>query len=1299
MSHQTPHNAIRLFVLVLFAVLVLALVPRGSRAVPTWGADGASALQKAAEVVTLDQNTRAALSSAVAVDCSSTTCPSQASGFSGLDKCVERADFCVYYTTDSITETEADWAADQVQAYWNRFVSLGFNPPKHSGKLEVYLQDTTDCNGGTGWSINYMTTYAGCWTLGDDVAQKVLGHELTHRVQYAHDTSGSAPVQTKFLKEGTARASEDNWFTNIDHMPATGSNYCAEAAGYLGGTNTNLSALWYKSCVWWKWASEQYGTTLTEPERGVDFLKAVYDQNTAGYSGIAAVNRALNLKAPGTTFDDSFKKFAVAAYTKDLSGLPDDSYNIVDEDEVGSPGSCGAVALTPGGTIQTGTDASWNNQAISKYGARYYEADIGASCPVISASFHRDSGPAFYHVVTQDGGTFKTHVQGSGTDWTQSFLNDGVTKVVAVVGSLDNSSQVDVTLECADPEIDIKLPNTGAPAQVQSSTKFLAQVLVTNGSPTGPVVAGLTNSDFRARVGGVDAAVTGGGFIQEQYWLVIRAPAGLADGTYELEIMLEEPGTSTVIDTDTEFGAILYTTDLVDHVLVIDRSGSMGTPIEPTNDKLAAAKDAASFYVDITRNNDGLAVVAYNHNVDPTPFAMQTVNATVRTSAKNYINNWATGGIFPDGATSIGDGLYEARTQRVGSGTGNPLCSFVLLSDGMENSERKWNTGANPVKTDVQATGCPVTAIAFGPASNETLMQTIAQDTGGLSFYNDVYVSAVAGVTAATPEDMALDLGNTYEYAHSQAEDRQRIFAEKGVIVATQVMTHEVMVDNSVSDVLFALDWYVVSLARLELELVEPDGTVIDSSVTPYDFEDNTNGHVGWRISNPDPGTWKMVVKVAGGRAKLIPYQVLVSGRSDLTLHLLLPDRLGRGFFTGNRFPIFAILSEDTPIPCAGVEALVTAPDGSETRLPLFDDGEHGDGNAGDGVCANTYTRLNQALQVQPPDEGVPNPPAPEDEGGYRVRLLAMTPDFQREALGAFSVLEGDDSNSNGLPDTWETEYGVTDPNGDPDLDYLFTGDEYLAGTDPTNSDTDGGGENDGSEVDSLQDPLDPSDDEIEAPDFLEAAPGNGKVLLTYDVKTEYVKMELWRAPSPDGPWNQRVAELPLEGSYEDPAPNDTTQYYRLIAEDGAVVLAGEAAVAAPGHRSAVLDSESVTPSVDPVPPQAFVVIDNGAPSTRSSNVTLSFEPYEYEEGDPNGFDDITHALISNDPSLSGAQWQAIDPNGTVPWQLDANPGEVASVYVRFRDAHSNESVSPEVGVILYDPFVIYLPLVVNSGN
>jgi hypothetical protein len=1241
------------------------------------------------------------------VDCGDTTCPT--SEFGNLDWCVQRTKFCVYYNTDSISEAEAEWAADWVEDYWNRFVALGFNEPKYlvspDNLLEVYLVHTTsDCNGGTGWSDDDITTYSTCFA-NDEQAQKVLGHELTHRVQYNHDTGTGAPIQTKFLKEGTARASEDNWFANIDNWPQAlaFSSFNTEANNYLADPNHDITSIpmRYKSCLWWKYGSEQYGTILTEPERGVDFFLTVYNANTAGFSSIAAVNRALGILETGVDFDESFTQFAVAIWTKDLTGVPDDSYNFIDEEEAGNPAIYGPVARDPGGTILLGNPpADWTGEAITRYGIKVFEANPGGNCPVVTASFHSAPGdPAFYHVVTQDGSTFKTHVQGSGTDWVQSFMNDGITKIAAIVGSLDGSSTVDVSLECVDPVLEIQLPNDVAVAHVHHPSKFLAQVFVTNGSPTGPVVAGLSNSDFKAKVNNLDANVAGGGFIQESYWLVIETPDGLADGTYDLEVILEEPGTSTPLDTDTSPNSIVHTSQKTDHVLVIDRSGSMGWPIEPTHDKLIAAKAAASFYVDITQTDDGVAVVPYNGNVNPSPFPMQSVDATVRTAAKAYIDDWSEpDGIFPGGTTSIGDGLYEAVNQRENvSTTGNPLCSFVLLSDGMENSYRFWSG----VKTDVQDTGCPVTAIAFGPESNETLMQTIATETGGLSYYNDVYVSTTEGERAISREDMHLDLGNTYAYAQGLAEGYQRMLAEKGIASSYDAdYVHPVVVDAWMTDVLFALDWFFPDYYhQVELKLRKPDGTIIDPTSMPYTFEDRDNhGHLGWRLPYPDPGTWEMLVRrqyTAADAAADAPelqgvyYQVLASGRSNLTMHTLLPGQMGYLHTTGLNIPIYAILSADSPIPCGQVEALVTNPSGFETRVPLFDDGEHGDGVADDGLCAGLYTRLNQAQQVQPPEEdGVPSPTA-DDEGGYSVRLIATgdgdTP-FQREGLGSFMVLEGEDSDGDGMPDGWEEDHDVDDPLDDPDLDCLWNGLEYPFGTDPNNSDSDGGGENDFYELANGQEPLDPVDDEIEAPDFFHAAPADGAVHLTYDVKAEYTQMYLFRSESPEGPWScavQHVSALPLTGEYTDPAVNGTTYHYRLIAWDGV-------------HASATLDSEGVTPSADPVPPEARVIIDSGRPSTDVRDVTLTFGPYPNEPDDPDSFSDIDEMILSNDPTFTGASWQAFYQG--VPWVLGGPPNAVNQVYARFRDTSDNETVGTEVGLIFYDPDTIYLPIVIRSN-
>jgi len=322
----------------------------------------------------------------------------------------------------------------------------------------------------------------------------------------------------------------------------------------------------------------------------------------------------------------------------------------------------------------------------------------------------------------------------------------------------------------------------------------------------------------------------------------------------------------------------------------------------------------------------------------------------------------------------------------------------------------------------------------------------------------------------------------------------------------------------------------------------------------------------------------------------------------------------------------------------------------------------------------------------------------PNDEGGYRVVARATHPRFQREALGAFAVLEGRDGNGNRLPDVWEEENNVSDPGGDPDLDGLTNYWEYMHGTDPHNPDTDGGGEKDGSEVAGGRDPLDPADDGIRAPSFFQVrpvlamSPAGGvlvpAVRLEYDWQAEYDGMWYYRATNPSGPWGDPMGLPTNSGVYSDTAVTpDTTYWYRLEAAKGEA--RAEPVV------SAVLTSEAVIPAEDPYPPEAHVLINGGAAWTPELDVTLSFVPYESEGGDPpEVFEDIAWVKLSNDPSFVGAEWQAFAPE--LPWHLEAEPGQVATVYALFRDEANNDSVAPEAARILHS-LPIYLPLVLRN--
>ena len=457
-----------------------------------------------------------------------------------------------------------------------------------------------------------MNTFDECdanSALQPQMFMNVFGHELYHQVQLSDPTDGDDDYGTNNLDalwfhEGTARSIEDKVFEILDHWPTALSapfSYNKEVNEYMVATNNDVTSdgMRYESALWWTYFSEQCGSNIHETRRGVDAFGALWNAALTA-DDIAALNNALgSLGCPG--FNTMFTDFIAALWMKDLAGLVDPKFNFIDEDEVGNPAPYGPLVPVDGGTIDSLTSATWNNQAISRYGATYFMAspDPG-DCPVVTADFHNDgTGPAFYHVITDVSGILITHVKGSGTDWTQSFLNNGISTILAAVGSTSASSQVDVTFSCADPVIDIKLPNSVAVAYAgphDDPGKILAQVLVTNGNPTAPVVAGLIHSDFSAEINNVAATITSGGFIQEQYWLVIQAPGQTTDGTYNLEVFLDSA-------TDTNTNSVLYDVDNIDYALVIDRSGSMFS-----DGKMDAAQDAANFYVDITRDADGLAV-------------------------------------------------------------------------------------------------------------------------------------------------------------------------------------------------------------------------------------------------------------------------------------------------------------------------------------------------------------------------------------------------------------------------------------------------------------------------------------------------------------------------------------------------------------------------------------------------------------------------------------------------------------------------------------------------------------------
>jgi len=164
-------------------------------------------------------------------------------------------------------------------------------------------------------------------------------------------------------------------------------------------------------------------------------------------------------------------------------------------------------------------------------------------------------------------------------------------------------------------------------------------------------------------------------------------------------------------------------------VLVIDKSGSMEDEFKGRA-KLDWAKEAAINLVNLTFDGDYLGLIAFSTS----PYLLQdiiVINQSTRTTIINKIQSITAGGW-----TNIGDSLKLAtdllnRQELIGLQR-----AIILLTDGIHN------TGTDPrsVLEYVKNSGIKVYTIGLGELNvsdgiDEDLLQTIADETGGLYFY------------------------------------------------------------------------------------------------------------------------------------------------------------------------------------------------------------------------------------------------------------------------------------------------------------------------------------------------------------------------------------------------------------------------------------------------------------------------------------------------------------------------------------------------------------------------------------
>jgi hypothetical protein len=457
----------------------------------------------------------------------------------------------------------------------------------------------------------------------------------------------------------------------------------------------------------------------------------------------------------------------------------------------------------------------------------------------------------------------------------------------------------------------------------------------------------------------------------------------------------------------------------------------------------------------------------------------------------------------------------------------------------------------------------------------------------------------------------------------------------------------QIPVEGSAAEMVLSFSW---SSPGMEWVLRDPLGNVVNY----FEVDDR---HTVWRVPNPLSGTW--VLTAYNGD---IAYLVQGALRSDVTMDAFLTTPVEERA-PGIPMGIVAGLTDTGPILGAVVLASVETPSGGVQYLLLWDDGAHDDGAADDGLYGNTFYGTGEAGSYSVTVTGWGNSPL---SGAFTRQVI-----LSFHLVSAADEGQNDDWDGDGLPNEWEIHY-KTDPNipdagDDPDNDGCNNACERERGTNPRNSDTDGGGEADSTD----QNPLDPADDRTR-PTWAVAYPGVGKVIIKYVLRPEYIDVGLFRSDNPDGPFVLIGEEFPGSGVFTDTGVIDDQSYcYQVLA------------LVPNGYRTAGLTASCATPKADPLAPHGGLLINGGDASTFSPEVTLSL--WASDEIDPETLSpgseillppadsatEVTEMMISNHADMNGGVWEPYSP--TRPWLLNQSLG-LAAVYVKYRDAAGNES-------------------------
>ena len=1185
------------------------------------------------------------------------------------------------------------------KGYHDGYVDLGFLEPYFSGDRLVDFwdckeDDDTPCDNGQATTARirmptsvYSTLQnpGGSWST-EMCLRMVLGHELFHHVEFAYvdeaGGSGCGPWPDAAC-EGMARMMQDQIYTDID----TAASVCASAQGefnnYLNDTNRSIWDISYTAALWWKWLAEKYGSVNFEPERGADFIREWWEDAVGDFDtpDIIQTTRDTIQLYGDCCVNGAFHDFALANLLKDfdrsnLSASQQARWSYVDEGQGFGQSNYADVEIFGNQSVKPGQSAHFTG-FVSDYGVLYHGADLD-ECPSgrqlrVTLDLLGASQPTSgFAIVILRGDEVIDVDKKQGTGWFHSRFIPvaGYTRVVTVMNGFVSPLALDLDVECRGDWGGVDFPlmmnpkptHGGPPPAVFTALDVDVDVI----DDLGAALPQLDPDVFEVSIGPEGAALPAEvlAVIDTPIGQTLRMalPPGLGAGAHRLAVRVGD-------ETVAADGAVLLGTRLPDQIVLLDRSQSMATLVGGRS-RFDVARRAARAFAGAALDGTQLGLVAFAGNgSEPNDDAVEALDlapldATQRSDFAAALASLAP----PSGPTSIGDGLAAAARSFEADGAIGQERHAVLLSDGAESEALAWPD----VRSAVLASGMRVHAIALGANADQGLLAEIAAETQGSFQF----------VAESPAETLQSRLTDAFLRASERAHGRQR-FVETELEIAngTTAAIPIAVGPEAAGHASFAVHWDDPA-ADVAVALVDARGTPVATTAAFSEIAGiTTDVDV---VSAATPETWELRVTALGGNPT-----VSIAGAGDRfdgryfisrTGHQLDAAPVGRTGGFASALPVLvqaSLLDAAGPVTGAVGEAEVEHPDGSLETLHLADDGIGADAAAADGVYTARFRRTT-AWSTSGLPETVPGA-----RGSYRVKVrfpnLPGAAGNGRFDEHAFWVGVGDaiDTDGDGLLDRYEDQHACLADSlasEDPDGDGLSSTQELAAGTDPCSSDTDEGGEHDGSEIARGGNPLDPRDDRLPAPGFFALVTRINELHVPQDPRTvPQPNANLLRVPSAPEyalllierrerngatalPWTERTRVDPrtLGGVWLDAglAPGLTFEY-RMRGID------------AEGNESALSPTIEAQVKTDPLAPIGSLRIPG---SRRTDDPSFDVAVDLYLEDDPGAIEMQVGPASARNAFEPYAQTKSIDT------QTPLEP-EPLLVVATLRDAAGNESL------------------------